>query len=189
MLMPQSANRFAGFVLRVALFGCVAFGFLPAQALSQATTAITSNVGQNKMLIVDDRIDQALTAVPADAVRGRAIVTNRQLGLCLLCHKGQFKEELTAGNVAPSFDGISSRYSTAQLRLRVAKIRHLYPQSIMPNMYEIVLPATEQRGGQKFVQRGEQKSEQRRVAEKFDGQPILTAEQVEDVVAFLKTLQ
>jgi L-cysteine S-thiosulfotransferase len=181
MLMQQSANRFAGFALRAALIACVAFAFLPSQAFSQATTAATSNVGESEMLIVGDRIDQALTPVPGDALRGRAIVTDRQLGLCLLCHKGQFKEELTAGNVAPSLDGIGSRYSAAQLRLRVAKIRHLYPQSIMPNMHDLAMPAIEQRR--------DQRNEQRRVAEKFDGQPILTAGQVEDVVAFLKTLQ
>jgi L-cysteine S-thiosulfotransferase len=179
--MWQSAKRFAGFAVRAALIACVAFAFLPSQALSQATPVANSNVGQSEILIVGDRIDQALTPVLGDAVRGRAIVTNRQLGLCLLCHKGQFKEELTTGNVAPSFDGIGSRYSAAQLRLRVAKIRHLYPQSIMPNMYDLALSATEQ------VR--EQRNEQRRVAEKFDGKPILTAGQVEDVVAFLKTLQ
>jgi L-cysteine S-thiosulfotransferase len=175
--MRQIANRFTGFAARAAFAGCFAFVFLPSPALSQTSTAATPNVGQNKVLIEDDRIDQALSSVPADAVRGRAILTNRQLGLCLLCHKGQFKEELTAGNVAPSFDGIGSRYSAAQLRLRVAKIRHLYPQSIMPNMHDLALPATEER------------REQQRVAKKFDGQPILTAGQVEDVVAFLKTLQ
>ncbi len=189
MLMRQSANRFAGFAvrsaLRFALIGYVAFAFLPSQARSQTTMTATSNMGQSEILIVGDRIDQALTSVPGDAVRGRAIITNRQLGLCLLCHKGQFKEELTAGNVAPSFDGIGSRYSAAQLRLRVANIRHLYPQSIMPNMHDLAMPANEH----KSEQGREHKREQRRVAEKFDGQPILTAGQVEDVVAFLKTLQ
>lgn len=183
--MRQSANWIAGFALRAALSGCVAFAFLPPQAFSQATTAASSNMSQSEILIVGDRIDQALTPVPGDAGRGRAIVTNRQLGLCLLCHKGQFKEELTAGNVAPSFEGIGSRYSAAQLRLRIAKIRHLYPQSIMPNMHDLALSTTEQ--GRE--QRNEQQREQRRVAEKFDGKPILTAGQVEDVVAFLKTLQ
>ena len=83
--MWQSANRFAGFAVRAALIACVAFAFLPSQALSQATPVANSNVEQSEILIVGDRIDQALTPVPGDALRGRAIVTNRQLGLCLLC--------------------------------------------------------------------------------------------------------
>ncbi len=126
-----------------------------------------------------DRIEQALTAVPGDAVRGRAIVTNRQIGLCLLCHTGSFSEELTPGNVAPSLHGLGARYSTAQLRLRVAAIRQIYPNSLMPNMHVVPLAASEQKTS----------DHQARIANRYLGQPILTAQQVEDVVAFLKILQ
>jgi L-cysteine S-thiosulfotransferase len=156
------AKKHFHFASRVALIGCAVFGSVSIGAIASA-----------EIVINDDRIELPLSQVPSDAIRGRAIVTNRQLGLCLLCHTGQFKEELTPGNVAPSFEGIGSRYSTAQLRLRVARIRHLYPQSVMPNMYEQAMPH----------------SEQRRVSKKFENQPILTAAQIEDVVAFLKTLK
>jgi L-cysteine S-thiosulfotransferase len=139
---------------------------------------VTPTATQSEVLIQADRIEQALTALPGDATRGRAILTNRQVGLCLLCHTGQFKEELTPGNVAPSFEGIGARYSTAQLRLRVAMIRKLNPQSIMPNMHDAIGSNSDSSN-----------VDQRRIADKFKNQPILTAQQVEDVVAFLKTLQ
>jgi L-cysteine S-thiosulfotransferase len=162
MSKQQTAKKQIYFASRAALIGCTFFASILFGTKASA-----------EFVIKDDRIEVPLTQVPGDALRGRAIVTNRQLGLCLLCHTGQFKEELTPGNVAPTFEGIGARYSTAQLRLRVAKIRHLYPQSIMPNMHELAEPA----------------AEQRRVASRFNNQPILTAEQVEDVVAFLKSLQ
>jgi L-cysteine S-thiosulfotransferase len=116
-----------------------------------------------------DSIQEPLTATPGDAARGRAIVTNRQVGLCLLCHSGPFPEERFQGNLAPGLAGAGARRSEAQLRLRVADARRLNPQSIMPTYL--------QTGG------GE------RVAPALQGKPILTPQQIEDVVAFLATLE
>ncbi len=116
-----------------------------------------------------DGIPQALTTEPGDPVRGRAIVASRQQGLCLLCHSGPIPEERFQGNLAPSLDGAGKRLTAAQLRLRLADSRLLNPDSIMP-------PYHDARG---LVQ----------VGRAFDGQPILTAQQLEDVVAWLVTLQ
>ena len=119
--------------------------------------------------IVGDAIPDSLTGHKGDAARGRAIVLNRQVGLCLLCHSGPFPEERFQGNMAPDLKGAGTRWSEGELRLRMVDARKLNPQTIMPPY---------------FVVDG-----MNRVAPAFRGKPILTAEQIEDVVAFLATLR
>lgn len=119
--------------------------------------------------IVEDAIPASLTGAKGDATRGRAIVTNRQVGLCLLCHFGPFPEERLQGTMAPDLAGAGARWSEGQLRLRVVDASRINPDTIMPPYYRI---------------EGLQ-----RVAPNFRGKPILTAEEVEDVVAFLVTLR
>jgi len=119
--------------------------------------------------VVGDGIPQPLVATPGDADRGRAIVAHRQVGLCLLCHSGPFPEERFQGNLAPSLQGAGARWTAAQLRLRIADNRRLNPDSLMPAFYR-----TE----------GLQ-----RVGRAWQGRPVLDAQQIEDVVAFLGTLQ
>lgn len=116
-----------------------------------------------------DGIPQALTTEPGNAARGRAIVANRQQGLCLLCHSGPIPEERFQGNLAPPLDGAGKRLTAAQLRLRMADSREVNPNSLMPPYH-----AT---GGLSQVGRA------------YNGRPILSAQQVEDVVAYLVTLQ
>ena len=116
-----------------------------------------------------DGIAQALTAEPGDAARGRAIVANRQQGLCLLCHSGPIPEERFQGNLAPPLDGAGKRLSAAQLRLRMADSRQVNPDSLMPPYHHT--------GGLAQVGRA------------FSGQPLLSAQQIEDVVAYLVTLR
>lgn len=120
-------------------------------------------------VVVADGIPQPLTSVPGDAARGRAVVVNRQQGLCLLCHSGPFDEERAQGNLASNLSGTGSRLSAAQLRLRVADARRLDPAGLMPSLH-----------------RSEGLT---RVAPAWQGQPVLSAQQVEDVVAFLQTLK
>ena len=125
-------------------------------------------------VVVGDAMPEPLTPHPGDAARGRAIVTNRQVGLCLLCHSGPFPEERFQGTLAPSLAGAGSRWSEGQLRLRVADARKLNPQSIMPRYH----PAADERA-----------ESLHRVAPAWAGRPVLDAQQVEDVVAFLRTLR
>ena len=120
-------------------------------------------------VIVGDAILRPLTREPGDAARGRAIVTNRQQRLCLLCHSGPFPEVRLQGTLAPSLAGAGSRWSAAQLRLRIVDASRINPNTIMPPYYRI-----EELSG---------------VAPSYAGKPILSAEQVEDVVAFLDTLR
>jgi sulfur-oxidizing protein SoxX len=125
--------------------------------------------GLRPYAIVGDAIPASLTATAGDPARGRAIAVNRQVGLCLLCHSGPFSEEKLQGTLAPSIAGAGSRWSTGQLRLRIVDASRLNPDTIMPPYYRI--------------------EGLTRVAPGFAGKPILTAEQIEDVVAFLATLR
>ena len=120
-------------------------------------------------VIVGDAIPQSLTGEPGDAARGRAIVVNRQVGLCLLCHSGPFPEERFQGNLSPSLAGAGSRWSEGQLRLRIVDAARLNPATIMPPYYRT--------------------EGLERVAKAFVGKTILSAAQVEDVIAFLATLE
>lgn len=116
-----------------------------------------------------DDIPVSLSGARGDAARGRAIVVNRQLGLCLLCHSGPFPEERFQGNLGPDLNGIGARLSEGQIRLRVADPGRLNPATIMPAYF-----------------RSEGLT---RVAPAFQGKSVLTAEQIEDVVAFLTALK
>jgi sulfur-oxidizing protein SoxX len=117
----------------------------------------------------DDGIPRSLTGAKGDPVRGRAIVVNRQVGLCLLCHSGPFPEERFQGNFAPDLSGAGKRSTEAQLRLRIADSSRINPATIMPAYHRT----------EGLV----------RVAPAWRGKPVLTAEQIEDVVAHLMTLK
>jgi L-cysteine S-thiosulfotransferase len=116
-----------------------------------------------------DSIPASLTGAKGDPARGRAIVANRQVGLCLLCHSGPFPEERFQGNLAPDLTLVGARYSEGQLRQRMVDSRKVNPQTIMPAYYE----------SEGFA----------RVAPAHRGKSILSAEQIEDVVAYLATLK
>jgi sulfur-oxidizing protein SoxX len=114
-------------------------------------------------------IPQSLTGAKGDPARGRAIVANRQVGLCLLCHSGPFPEERFQGDLAPDLRGAGARWSEGQLRLRIVDSGRINPSSIMPAYHR----------SEGLV----------RVAPAWRGKTILSAEQIEDVVAFLTTLK
>jgi len=122
----------------------------------------------------DDAMPDSLTGAKGDPARGRAIVANRQVGLCLLCHSGPFPEERFQGNLAPDLKGSGSRFSEGQLRLKIVDPGRVNPATIMPAYHRI-----EALGTEGLV----------RVAPAYRGRPVLTAEQIEDVVAFLMTLR
>jgi L-cysteine S-thiosulfotransferase len=120
-------------------------------------------------VIVRDSIPDSLTGQPGDGERGRAIVANRTVGLCLLCHSAPIPEERLQGNLAPSLAGAGARWSAGQLRLRLVDPARLVPDTIMPPYYRL--------------------DHLQKVAKNFADKTILTTEQLEDVVAYLATLK
>ena len=137
--------------------------------LALALAAFPAAAQQVTPQIVDDTIPRSLTGRPGDAARGRAIVANRSVGLCLLCHSGPIAEERFQGDIAPSLAGAGSRWSEGQLRLRIVDGSRLNADTIMPAYYRT--------------------DGLHRVARNFEGKTILSAAQVEDVVAYLVTLK
>ena len=118
--------------------------------------------------VIGDAIPTSLTGRSGDAVRGRAIVVARQ-NTCLLCHGGPFAERKFQGNLAPDLTGTGARWSRGQLRLRLVDASRLNAATIMPSYYR-----TEGLD---------------RVGTNWRDKPILSAEQIEDVVAYLETLK
>lgn len=116
----------------------------------------------------EDEIPTPLTGAKGDPVRGRALVANRQVGLCLLCHSGPFPEERFQGDIAPDLKS-AARLSEGEIRARIVDPRRANPDSIMPAYFRSEGLA--------------------RVAPAFSGKTLLTAEQIEDIVAYLLTLK
>ena len=114
-------------------------------------------------------IAQSLTGVAGDPAKGRAIVVERQKGLCLLCHSGPFPEERFQGDLAPSLAGIGARLSEGELRLRMVDSTKVNEKTIMPPYYRT----------EGFE----------RVAANHRGKTLLGAQEIEDVIAFLMTLK
>jgi sulfur-oxidizing protein SoxX len=115
-----------------------------------------------------DAIPEPLTNTRGDVTRGRALVVDRT-STCILCHNGPFPEQKFQGDVAPSLSGTGSRWSEGQLRLRLVDGSRLNAATIMPSYYRV--------------------DGLTRVSPALRGKPILSAEQIEDIVAYLITLR
>lgn len=143
------------------------FGRLLAAAVIALPCAAGAQ-GLRPYAVVGDAIPQSLTGAPGDAVRGRALVLERS-NTCILCHSGPFPETRFQGDLAPSLAGAGSRWSEGQLRLRLVDASSLNPATIMPAYYRL----------DGLV----------RVGPAWRGKPILSAEQIEDMVAYLLSLR
>jgi len=132
---------------------------LPGPAGAQALRPYT---------VVGDAIPEPLTNARGDVARGRALVVERS-STCILCHSGPFPEQKFQGNLAPDLSGSGSRWSEGQLRLRLVDASRLNAATIMPSYYRV--------------------DGLDRVGTTWRGKPILSAEQIEDIVAYLITLR
>ena len=119
-------------------------------------------------VVAGDAIAESLTGSPGDAARGRALVLDRST-TCILCHSGPFPETKFQGDLAPSLAGAGSRWSEGQLRLRLVDASRLNPATIMPSYYRV--------------------DGLTRVAAAWRDKPMLSAAQIEDIVAYLATLR
>ena len=138
-------------------------------ALPIACLAAAPALAQNpvRLEVIGDAIPRALTSEPGDAARGRSIVVNRDAGACTLCHA--VPGEQAFGDIAPTLAGVGAKLSPPQLRLRVADSTRVSPNTPMPAYYRT----------EGLMQ----------VAAAYRGKTILSAQQVEDVVAYLATLK
>jgi sulfur-oxidizing protein SoxX len=118
--------------------------------------------------VVGDGIQESLTGAPGDAAHGRMLVLERT-NTCILCHSGPFPETRFQGDLAPDLSGSGTRWSTSQLRLRLVDASRLNPETIMPSYFRV--------------------DGLNRVGRNWIGKPILSAAQIEDIVAYLATLR
>ena len=118
--------------------------------------------------IESDAIQASLAPDPGDPLRGRELISGRDAN-CLLCHAVAETGVRFMGDIAPPLSGIGARLSEGQLRLRIVDSSRLNPETVMPSYYKV----------DGLV----------RVAPAWRGKPVLTAQQIEDVVAYLKTLK
>jgi sulfur-oxidizing protein SoxX len=144
------------------------FGKVPALIAFAASAAIAGE-STPSYAVREDAIDASLTGRPGDPKRGEQLVADRQASLCLLCHQAPLPEPHAQGTLAPDLRGVGGRLSGGQIRLRVVDMKNLNPSTIMPSYYRI--------------------GDYQRVAEAWRNKPVLTAEEIEDIVAFLVTLR
>lgn len=148
-------------------------GFGPALAvcLLAGIPAAMAVTAPNDVTFDDMKVSQSLTGQPGDPEKGRLVFSDRRLGNCLACHaNADMKKELFHGEIGPDLTGVAGRYDETQLRAIVVNAKQVFGErTIMPAFYRII--------------------EGQRVREDLIGKPILTAEQVEDLVAYLTTLK
>jgi sulfur-oxidizing protein SoxX len=144
---------------------------MAALALTGCVLAASPCVGQEAgpYVVTGDAIMQPLSNAKGDPARGAALISDRHRGLCTLCHSGPFPDPHLQGTLAPDLTGVGARLSESQIRLRVVDMKRLAPDTIMPSYYRI--------------------AEGEGVAAGWRGKPILTAPDIEDIVAYLATLK
>lgn len=120
--------------------------------------------------VKDYAIETSLTGKPGDPAQGRKWAVTGGQGNCVICHKLPIPEvAFRIGNVGPDLTEVASRLSPGEIRMRIVNPKLLNEDTIMPAYYRV--------------------SGFHRVEKRFEGKPMLTAEQVEDLVAYLSTLK
>jgi L-cysteine S-thiosulfotransferase len=147
----------------------LATGLVLASASLAGAGAASGQQLPGSFKIVGDEIPTSLTGENGDPKHGRAIVADRRVGLCLLCHSGPFPQEKFQRDLAPDLAGAGGRWTKGQLRLRIVDASRMNPDTIMPSYYKT--------------------DGLTRVGAPFRGKTILSAEQIEDVVEYLASLK
>ncbi len=142
-----------------------------------ATSGLAGEVAPTEVKFEDGSISQSLTGVPGDPAQGREIVGNKGLGNCVACHEVTDLADVPFhGEIGPMLDGAGDRWSEAELRGIVANAKIMFEDSMMPSFYKT----------EGFVRPGNAYTG--KAADDTFG-PLLTAQQIEDVVAYLATLK
>ena len=115
-------------------------------------------------------VELALTGVAGDAASGRKLFMNRKKGNCLACHvNSEMAEQTFHGEVGPELDGVANRWGSAELRGILVNSKNMFEGTIMPAFFK--------------------DSGYNRILKKFDGKTILSAQEVEDLLAYVMTLR
>jgi sulfur-oxidizing protein SoxX len=151
-----------------------------ALAAAVVAGAASAEVEPADIVWVDEvTIPASLTGEPGNPERGMEVLANRSLGNCVACHENSDMPDVAfQGNLGPTFDGTGARWSQAELRGIVVNAKKMFPGSVMPTFYED--------DPDKFVRPGDAYTAKAYDPETFS--TLLTAQQVEDVVAYLSTL-
>lgn len=143
---------------------------IASAVLLMASGASAGEVAPTNVVFNEGAVVASLTGVAGDPAAGRKVFSNRKQGNCLACHmNADMPEESFHGEVGPTMDGVADRWSEAELRGIVANSKMMFEGTIMPRFY---------------IDSG-----YTRPLDNFAGKSILSAQQVEDVVAYLMTLK
>ena len=148
-------------VIRAAVCGAAFTALIASGAAAEEFVAFK--------VVDNERIPESLTGKPGDPASGREVAINRKQGNCLACHKMPIPEQPFHGEVGPDLSTVGNTYNAGELRLRVVNPKIINPDTFMPAFYRPY--------------------GLHRVSKNFEGKTILTAQQVEDVVAYLQTLK
>ncbi len=164
--------RIVGFVILIAMGEAmrqIKITLAAVVALSSASFAETTAPGNIKFG-ENGAVELALTGVAGDAASGRKIFMNRKKGNCLACHvNSDMAEQTFHGEVGPELDGVADRWEAAELRGILVNSKNMFEGTIMPAFYR--------------------DSGYNRILKKFDGKTILSAQEVEDLLAYVMTLK
>lgn len=134
-----------------------------------ANVGALAQISTQTLAVIAEGVPTPLTSQPGDPGRGKDIVADRQSSLCLLCHAAPIEPARFQGNLGPDLRGAGLRLTPAQLRLRLIDSRAINPQTLMPAYFEL--------------------TGLNRVGQAWRGKPIFSAQQIEDVVAYLSELR
>jgi sulfur-oxidizing protein SoxX len=137
--------------------------------ISAGDSMAQSPVGLVPYRVLNAAIPEPLTAFPGDPERGRRIVLDRDRGDCIICHAMPLPQRQFHGTLGPALDGVGSRYTAGDLRLRLVDPKAINPHTVMPAYYKV--------------------EGLYRVLDRYQGQALLTAQEIEDIIAYLLTLK
>ena len=143
-----------------------ALGAILCGALVTSASVSSSHAGEYK--IVNSTIPASLTGKAGDAKKGRKLAISKKKGNCLACHVMPIPEQQFHGEIGPDLTGVADYMTEAEMRMRMVDPKVLNPETIMPSFLKVHTT---------------------RVLKKFKGKTILKAQEVEDIIAYLKTLK
>ncbi|MGC1495337.1 MAG: sulfur oxidation c-type cytochrome SoxX [Sulfitobacter sp.] len=156
--------------MKISLIGAVAVSVI-------ASAAFAEEVKPTAVAFTEGAVEQSLSGTPGDAANGRIIVGDKGQGNCVACHEvADLADVPFQGEIGPMLDGAGDRWTEAELRGIVANAKMMFEDSVMPSFYKT----------EGFIRPGNAYTGD--AADDTFG-PLLSAQQIEDVVAYLATLK